>query len=86
LVKGLSTMTGERKDPFYSAVETLSWHSSQHATLRANLDRIVATGGFPAKSLLINVGEKPVETLFSKQARKKGTKVNEDRRKLKPTP
>ncbi|MDF7824790.1 sulfatase [Pontiellaceae bacterium B12227] len=86
LVNGLATMTGEQKDPFYSAVETLSWNPSQHEVLRSNLDRIVATGGFPAKSLSINLGLKPIGSLFGGQARKKGIKVNKDRRKLEPTP
>jgi hypothetical protein len=86
LIKGLETMTGEQKDPFYSALETLSWKPSLREMLQDNLDRIVATGGFPAKSLSINLGNKPASSLFSKQAQTKGIQVNQDRRKLKPTP
>ncbi|MGD7653477.1 MAG: hypothetical protein ACQCXQ_09710, partial [Verrucomicrobiales bacterium] len=69
-----------------SALETLSWNPSQQAMLRSHLDRIVATGGFPAKSLQINLGLKPVDTLYGQQSRKKGILVNKERRKLKPTP
>lgn len=86
LIKGLATKKGEDKDPFYSALETLSWKSSQHLMLQSNLDRIVAVGGFPAKSLSINMGIKPVDSLFNKQSRKKGILVNKNRRMLEPTP
>ncbi|MGD9420108.1 MAG: sulfatase family protein [Verrucomicrobiota bacterium JB025] len=86
LIKGLTTTKAAQKDPFYSALETLSWNPSQQAMLRSHLDRIVATGGFPAKSLQINLGLKPVDTLYGQQSRKKGILVNKERRKLKPTP
>ncbi|VGO19395.1 sulfatase family protein [Pontiella sulfatireligans] len=86
LIQGLETMKGEQKDPFYSALETLSWNPSMRERLRDHLDRIVAAGGFPARSLSINLSNKPAGSLFNPQARKKGIQVNKDRRKLNPTP
>ena len=86
LIKGLATKKGESKDPFYSALETLSWKPSMHLALQSNMEHILSTGGFPAKSVSVNMGSKPLDSLHDKQARKKGILVNKNRRPLKPTP
>ena len=45
LIKGLETNTGEEKDPFYSSLETLSWHPSQRTALDNFFPQIEAAGG-----------------------------------------
>lgn len=86
LIKGLATRTGEDRDPFHSALETLTWHPSQLALLAQHAADIEAAGGFPAKSVAVNLGQIPLDQLYSAKDRKAGIKLNEDRRKLKPTP
>jgi hypothetical protein len=86
LIEGLASKKGENKDPYYSALETLSWQPSQYVVIQSNLDRINATGGFPAKTLSVNMGIKPIDSLYNQQAQKKGILVNEARRKLEPIP
>lgn len=86
LIQGLATHRGEAKDPFYSALETLSWMPSQQATLRAYLEPIQKTGGFPAKSISINLGDQSLESMFGQKARKKGILVNKDLRDQQPMP
>lgn len=86
IIKGLKTNTGEQKDPFYSALETLSWQPAQAGVLEQYRNVIESVGGFPAKSLAVNMGRKPVDSLFGNQARKKGIKINTNRRPLEPNP
>ena len=86
ILNGLNKNKGEQQDPFYSVLETLSWHPAQRATLQHYRAKIQAVGGFPAKSLAINFGEIKAQQLFSSSAKKKGITVNRTRRPLIPVP
>jgi arylsulfatase A-like enzyme len=84
LVRGLKTHEKEPQDPFYSSLETLSLYD--RSVLEPYLGAINAAGGFPARSLAVNLGQKPLEELYNGKARKKGIEVNRNRRPLTPVP
>ncbi|MCF7817962.1 MAG: sulfatase [Kiritimatiellales bacterium] len=86
LIKGLGSNTGDAKDLFHSSLETLTWYPEQAKLLASHAAEIHEAGGFPARSVLVNLDELPIDKLYTSKERKKGIEVNETRRPLKPTP
>lgn len=86
LLQGLKTRSGAEKDPFYSELETLSLHPAAAGVLEKFAQEIEQAGGYPAKSLAVNLGSQPVSSLYGSAAVKKGIQTNKNRRPLEPLP